>query len=221
MLAKLRPRLTYANVVSTICLFIVLGGTAVAAGGINSIGGLQIRANAVGASEVKKNAIGEAEVKKNAIGASELKAAAVGAAELKAGAVTSADIQDKTLKLADFDVKELPPGPTGPTGPQGLKGPEGDAGATTVTRRLGTQTICTNTPTNADECVTPPATASCLAGERAVGGGGVNATTLDPMTVSEPAGPVNNPTGWTVRFADGTDADFGSNATPVVLCASP
>jgi hypothetical protein len=29
--SKLRPRLSYANVVSTLCLFVVLGGTATAA----------------------------------------------------------------------------------------------------------------------------------------------------------------------------------------------
>jgi hypothetical protein len=124
MLAKLRPRLTYANVVSTACLFIVLGGTAVAAGGINSIGGLQIRPNAVGESEIKKNAVGAAEVKKNAIGASELKKAAVGAAELKQSAVTSDKIKDGALQLKDIAQGQIP------SGPQGQKGSEGDVGPT-------------------------------------------------------------------------------------------
>jgi hypothetical protein len=30
-MARLRPRLTYANIISTICLFMLLGGTATAA----------------------------------------------------------------------------------------------------------------------------------------------------------------------------------------------
>lgn len=44
MLSKLRPRLTYANVVSTLCLFIVLGGSAYAAA---TIGTAQLKDGAV------------------------------------------------------------------------------------------------------------------------------------------------------------------------------
>jgi Collagen triple helix repeat (20 copies) len=46
---RLRPRLTYANVISTLCLFLVLGGGAYAATKLpkNSVGTGQIRAGAV------------------------------------------------------------------------------------------------------------------------------------------------------------------------------
>ena len=55
MLSKFRPRLTYANVVSSACLFVVLGGGAYAATTLpkNSVGNKQLKNNAVGAPEVR------------------------------------------------------------------------------------------------------------------------------------------------------------------------
>jgi len=49
MLARFLSQLSYANVVSTICLFVVLGGTAYAATTLpnNSVGSAQLKANAV------------------------------------------------------------------------------------------------------------------------------------------------------------------------------
>jgi hypothetical protein len=51
---KLRSHLTYANVVSTACLFVVLGGTsyAVAAG---SIGSGEIKNNSVLSKDIRNN----------------------------------------------------------------------------------------------------------------------------------------------------------------------
>jgi len=55
----LRRHLTYANVVATLCLFIVLGGGAYAATKLpkNSIGASQIRAGAVRSSEVRDGSL--------------------------------------------------------------------------------------------------------------------------------------------------------------------
>src|SRR3954453_1365650 len=54
-----RPRLTYANVVSTLALFIALGSGAYAGGllPVNSVGPSQIRARGVGASELAPAAV--------------------------------------------------------------------------------------------------------------------------------------------------------------------
>jgi hypothetical protein len=59
MLTKLRRRVTYANVVATLALFIALGGTSVAAIqlGKNSVRAKQIAPGAVGTSEVKDRAL--------------------------------------------------------------------------------------------------------------------------------------------------------------------
>ena len=56
MISKLSARLTYANVVSTICLFIVLGGTsyAVATGSIDS---REIKNNTIRSKDVRNNSL--------------------------------------------------------------------------------------------------------------------------------------------------------------------
>ena len=63
---QLKPRLTYANVVSTICLFLLLGGgAAFAAGklGKNTVGPKQLRKNSVTGAKIKSNAVTGAKVK--------------------------------------------------------------------------------------------------------------------------------------------------------------
>ncbi len=97
---QLRKRLTYANVMSTIAVFLVLGGaTAVAASklGKNSVGTKQLKANSVTAAKLKKNAVTEKKVKSNAITAGKIKDGAVSTAKIQDGAVTGAKVQAATL----------------------------------------------------------------------------------------------------------------------------
>ena len=97
MLTKVTPHLTYANVVSTLCLFIVLGGSSYAAVklGKNSVGSKQIARNAVKASETARKSVG------------------------------SAEVIDRSLLAKDFRRGQLPAGARGPTGPAGDTGPAG------------------------------------------------------------------------------------------------
>jgi hypothetical protein len=75
-----RRRLTYANVMSSIAVFLVLaGGTAFAAN--------QLGKNTVGSKQLKKNAVTTAKIKKEA----------VTAAKVKKGSLTGADINLSTL----------------------------------------------------------------------------------------------------------------------------
>jgi hypothetical protein len=68
---KLRPRLTYSNVVSTVCLFLLVGGgTAFAAA--------QLGKNSVGAKQLKKNAVTTAKIKKAAVTGAKIKLSSVG-----------------------------------------------------------------------------------------------------------------------------------------------
>jgi hypothetical protein len=104
---RLRGKLTYSNVVSTICLCLLLGGgTAYAA--ISSVG---------------KNTIGEAQMKANSVGPQQLIDESVSASKLKDGSVT-------TAKLSQAAKKELKgdKGAIGPSGPQGIPGPQGAPG---------------------------------------------------------------------------------------------
>jgi hypothetical protein len=65
MLSRLRPRITYANVVSTMCLFILLGGGAYATS--------KLPKNSVGSKQIKKNAVTSAKVKNGTLKASDAK----------------------------------------------------------------------------------------------------------------------------------------------------
>lgn len=66
---QLRKRLTYANVMSSIAVFLVLGGaTAIAAGlAKNSVGPKQLKKNAVTAVKIKNNAVTAAKIQNGAI----------------------------------------------------------------------------------------------------------------------------------------------------------
>jgi hypothetical protein len=74
---QIRKRLTYANVMSSIAVFLVLGGaTAIAAGlAKNSVGTKQLKKNAVTAAKIKKNAVTTAKIKNGAVTASKVNVA--------------------------------------------------------------------------------------------------------------------------------------------------
>jgi hypothetical protein len=61
MPARFRPRITYANVVSTLCLFILLGGTAWAVAA-NSVGTAQLKDKAVTNPKLAANSVGTGKV---------------------------------------------------------------------------------------------------------------------------------------------------------------
>lgn len=91
---QIRKRFTYANVMSSIAVFLILGGaTAFAALGKNSVGPQQLKKNAVTAAKIKKDA------------------------------VTAAKIKNGSLLSADFKAGQLPAGPKGDTGAKGDVGP--------------------------------------------------------------------------------------------------
>jgi hypothetical protein len=80
-MSRLRPSLTYANVLSTICLCLLVGGgAAIAAGhlGKNTVGPKQLKKNAVTTAKVKKEAITAAKVKKGALTGAQINASTLG-----------------------------------------------------------------------------------------------------------------------------------------------
>src|SRR3954453_6731525 len=66
---RLRPRITYANVVSTLALVFALTGSAYAAGVLphNSVGARQIRTGAVGTSELRAGAVHKVDIAKSTV----------------------------------------------------------------------------------------------------------------------------------------------------------
>jgi hypothetical protein len=102
--SRFRKRLSFANVVSMIALFVALGGTSYAATSLarNSVGKGQIRANAVGKSEAAPNSVGKSEVSTSSIGRSEIATNGVAASEIKANAIDTDEIADGGLQAADL-----------------------------------------------------------------------------------------------------------------------
>ena len=94
MLTKLRRHLTYANVVSTLCLFILLGGSAFAA--------VRLSRNSVRSAHIKN-----AQVKNPDLGAN---------------AVNSPKVGDGSLLAQDFAPGQLPQGEKGEKGDTGAPG---------------------------------------------------------------------------------------------------
>jgi hypothetical protein len=87
---KICEKLTYANVVATIALFLAIGGaTAMAAN--------QLAKNSVGAKQLRSNAVTAAKIKNGAVTSPKLAAGAVGAAQLADGSVSTAKLLDGSV----------------------------------------------------------------------------------------------------------------------------
>ena len=85
---KIRKRLTYANVMSSIAVFLVIGGaTAFAALGKNTVGTKQLKNNAVTAAKIKNNAVTTNKIKKNAVNGSKVKDGSLTGADINLGAL--------------------------------------------------------------------------------------------------------------------------------------
>jgi hypothetical protein len=103
---RIRGKLTYANVVATIALFLAVGGaSAMAANQLakNSVGAKQLKSNAVTAAKIKAGAVTSPKVAAGAIGASALAPGSVNSSALGNGAVTDSKLADgavSTVKLA-------------------------------------------------------------------------------------------------------------------------
>ncbi|HEX3361313.1 MAG TPA: hypothetical protein VHS74_10010 [Solirubrobacterales bacterium] len=75
---RFRPRLTYANVIASLALFVALGGSAVAAG---------LAKNSVGPNQLKKGAVTPAKIRKQAVTSGKIAPKAVTAGKLGPNAV--------------------------------------------------------------------------------------------------------------------------------------
>lgn len=125
VLARLRRRLSFANVTAALALFVALGGTSYAAINLpaNSVGPDQIRYHAVGWSAIQPNAVHAWQIQRDAVGRSEIRPGAVrkweiandsvGTGELRrnsvnsdkiaANAVTGPQIKDGSVGMAKLD----------------------------------------------------------------------------------------------------------------------
>lgn len=201
MLRSISSRLSYANVVATLALFLALGGGAYAA--------VKLPANSVGAKQIKKGAVRSADVKDASLLVEDFRGGELPAgpkgAQGPAGARGPAGAQGP-------QGPGCPPADPACRGPQGTPGANGLNGATNVTVRTGAAS-----PSNALLSI-----ARCQPGQRATGGGGAGGPIVQsaPYLIDEHAGldqPAGNgiiPNAWGVTLASGTASSW-------VVCASP
>ena len=92
---QIRKRLTYANVMSSLAVFLLLGGaTAFAA---SKIGPNQLKANSVKTGKIVKEAVTTAKLKKNAVTNAKIADNSVTGAKVLDGSLTGSDINLGTL----------------------------------------------------------------------------------------------------------------------------
>lgn len=97
-----RKRLTYANVMSSIAVFLVLGGaTAFAASqlGKNSVGSKQLKKNAVTTAKIKKNAVSGAKIKPGSVQGSDIALGSLGTVPSATNAANLSGFQRKSIRV--------------------------------------------------------------------------------------------------------------------------
>lgn len=82
-------RLTYANVVATMALFIALGGVSYAA--------VKLPKNSVTSKAIKKNAVTNAKIKRSAVTSNKIKNGTITGTDVKLESLTGAQINESTL----------------------------------------------------------------------------------------------------------------------------
>jgi hypothetical protein len=92
---QIRTRLTYANVMSSIAVFLVLGGaTALAA---SKIGANGLKANSVLTGKIKKEAVTTSKLKNESVATAKIKNGAITTGKIDADAVTGAKVNEASL----------------------------------------------------------------------------------------------------------------------------
>jgi hypothetical protein len=225
MFARVKPRLTYANVISSIALFAVLGGGAYATH-THRVGPKDIRKNAVKQKQLASNAVYPRHIIPGAIRTDKLFDGAVTEAKLAPGVAISgpqgeqgpAGPQGEQGPKGDQGPRgeQGSEGPQGPQGEQGEEGPPGPPGATNVRVRTITESPPT---TGARKTIF----ASCNAGEVATGGGAGNQAASGVYVVESMPVPSSNnsiPTRWRVTY-ERTETAVVDFIFAFVVCASP
>ena len=96
---RLRGKLTYANVMSTLCLFMLLGGGAYAA--------TRLHANSVGTKQLKGGAVSEAKIKNEAVTTEKLKNGSVTSPKLANGSVTGEKLANGSVGGAQLQANSV------------------------------------------------------------------------------------------------------------------
>jgi hypothetical protein len=174
------PRPTYTSVTATAALFIALGGSSYAAA---TITGANLRNGTVTGADIKNGSVKGRDVADGSLTG----------ADLADGSLTGTGVAAGSLARAHFS-GGLQAGPAGPAGPRGSAGP---GGSTDVVTRRAVDIVLQR-----GEGERP--TASCAAGEIAIGGGAGHSGTPGDLVAIAFAEPLE---------ADGSPPEDGEPAT--------
>jgi hypothetical protein len=111
LVARIRPRLSYATVVSSLTAFVVLcGGAAFAANqlGKNSVGKKHLKANAVTTKKIKKDAVTGAKIRGGAVDGTKVLDGSIGAANLNLADMPFSRIVHEARGPAGFALSPTP-----------------------------------------------------------------------------------------------------------------
>jgi hypothetical protein len=103
---QIRKRITYANVMSSIAVFLVLGGGAAYAA--KKIGSNEIKGNSITTGKIKREAVTTAKIKNSAVSTNKLANNAVTSAKLADNAVTTTKIANDAVTGDKVKVSSLP-----------------------------------------------------------------------------------------------------------------
>jgi hypothetical protein len=107
---SIRPRLSYANVVATLALFLAVSGGVVWAAG--KISGKQIKANSIPGNRIKENTLTNNRIKKSTLTNDRIKPGTIQRTALAAGALSGLTVADASAANLPGAVTATPPGPT-------------------------------------------------------------------------------------------------------------
>jgi hypothetical protein len=96
-----RSKLTYANVMSTIAVFLLLGGGAAFAAS-------KLGKNSVGTKQIKNNAVTAAKIKKNSVTSAKIKAGSVTSSQIQSGTVSGSNIAPNTVTGTNINAPSTP-----------------------------------------------------------------------------------------------------------------
>lgn len=192
----LLSKLTYANVIATIALFLALGGGAVMAAeqlGKNAVTSANIAANAVKTQDIAKNAVKSSKIAAKAVKNKNLAANAVSGPKVKKEALTRSKLKAGTLaglQVADAQATSVPGLTVEPPTAQGTAVPLTGTGIFTPVAGKSYELLAElrGTPTDANG----PGGESCFAGVQVFVNGepivfvsiGANASAEPPFAVN-------------------------------------
>ncbi len=197
-------RVTPATVLSALALFVALGGTGWADQvlGTGSVGTSQLNANAVTTPKIANGAVTKSKLGRGAVTSSALSKGAVTGTALSKGVVTSAAlakgaVTGTAIAAGTITADRLATGVVG--GVAGTK-------ISTVVSPLTTIPVGS---------VGTPVTATCAAGQKAIGG----AWNAGRFAFTDSEGPTPDGTGWSAVFETGSQTS--ATVTVAAICVAP